>query len=196
MKGAFLKFYRFIVEGFRRLSVRERRLIFVFLGLFLGFILFFIIFHVSFVLSDLEESIQDVGRLIEEMEKNRESYLRKREVSGGIERMLERRAPPLRGYLEGLAHSAGLTIPESVEKPDVPKGRRYVEKSVKIKFRKVALEQLTNFMKRIKNAPFALAITEIYIRKRFNEPNSMDVEMTVSVYEKAKKKRRIRKVVH
>ncbi len=95
-----------------------------------------------------------------------------------------RPAPPLAGLLEQYASQFTLDIPESQDRPVVPHGKKYEERSTKIVFRRVGMFNLAKFMERIEQSGHPVRIEKLNIRKRGTEADSYDVEMTVSAYDR------------
>lgn len=86
------------------------------------------------------------------------------------------RAPALTSFVEEQARAAHVQVAESQDRPHTPAGRRFTERSVSIRLRAVGIDALADFMDRIENAEFPVAITAVRIRRRFGEPNRYDVD--------------------
>ena len=96
-----------------------------------------------------------------------------------------RPAPPLAAFLAGLASESGIEIPESQDRQAVPHGKKYTERSTKIALHKVGMLKLAKFMERIEQAGNPIKVSWLNIRKRGLEPDSYDVEMIVSAFDRA-----------
>jgi general secretion pathway protein M len=96
-----------------------------------------------------------------------------------------RPTPPLAGLLEQLATAHGIEIPESQDRPVVPHGgKRYEERSTKIELQKVGMKNLALFLEGIVTSGFPVRVSGIDIRKRATEPDSWDVSLIVSAYDR------------
>lgn len=86
------------------------------------------------------------------------------------------RAPALTSFVEEQARAAHVQVAESQDRPPTPAGRRFTERAVSIRLRAVGIDALADFMDRIENAEFPVAITSVRIRRRFGEANRYDVD--------------------
>lgn len=94
-------------------------------------------------------------------------------------------APPLAAFLSGLATEVGVEIPESQDRQAIPHGKRYTERTTKIALHKVGMLKLSKFMERIEQAGDPISISALNIRKRGPDPDSYDVDMTVSAFDRS-----------
>jgi hypothetical protein len=88
----------------------------------------------------------------------------------------------LAGFLSKAASASSLAIPESKPESPITHNKRYEERPTAISFRKVGLLELVKFMERVSGGSEPIGITKLNVRKRGAEPNSYDVQMTVSAY--------------
>lgn len=93
-------------------------------------------------------------------------------------------APPLATMIDSLARELTLDVPESQDRPVVPHGKRYDERAVRLQLRKVGLANLARFMEKIEAAGYPIVLSKLNIRKRISEPDSYDVELIVSAYDR------------
>lgn len=175
-----------IKERFANLTDRERVLVIAFASLFCVTIA-----AVSFALvkkktGNLESTIEENAAILTELKDNREELSEKIRLKEKEEARFENPVPPLLGLLEKLGGEAGIDIPESRDLPDETIGKKWIHKSVEIRLRKIGLDTLVHFMVKIKNEnrKYPLAVTKMNIKKRAGEPNSYDIQMTVSTYSK------------
>jgi general secretion pathway protein M len=175
-----------IKERFSNLTDRERILVIAFASVFCVTIA-----AVSFALvkkktGDLKSTIEENTAILAELKENREELSDKIRLKEQEEARFENPAPPLLGLLEKLGGEAGIDIPESRDLPDEIIGKKWTHKSVEIRLRKIGLDSLVHFMVKIKNEnrSYPLAVTKMNIKKRAGEPNSYDIQMTVSTYSK------------
>ena len=96
-----------------------------------------------------------------------------------------RKAPALAGFLEQTARQQKLDVTDSTPLPDVPHGKRYVEHGTDIHLKKTGMLSLSRFLEAIEKSGFPLAVSRLSIRKRSGEPDSYDVEVGVSAYDRA-----------
>ena len=98
--------------------------------------------------------------------------------------------PQLAADLEAAGKEAGVEIPETVDRPPSPAGKRYLEHSLDVKLRKVGLKELATFLSKVETNPRLIAITRLQIRHSFGEGDKLDVEATATAYERLKEERR------
>ena len=167
-----------------RLTARERTMLAALLGSVFGCgaaILILLIVDGMGTLADRnEQMLEALGAIAS----GRESYLEQKR-QGTSQRSRLAAAPALQGYLENAASGVGISIPESNERPATPRGKRHVEHAVDIKLRDVNLEQLTRFLHQIENGPYLVVTSQLGIRPRYGNRERMDVEVTVSTFERA-----------
>jgi general secretion pathway protein M len=94
-------------------------------------------------------------------------------------------APPLAGLLEKAARDNRLDVPESQDRPEVPHGKKYVERTTVIRLRKTSMLQLAKMLEQIEQQRLSLAISRLDVRRRGGERDSYDVELGVSAFDRA-----------
>jgi general secretion pathway protein M len=94
------------------------------------------------------------------------------------------RAPSLAGYLEQAARQQKLEITEATPQPDVPHGKRYVEHATNVHLKKTGMLPLARFLESLEKSSYPVAVTRLDLRKRSGEPDSYDVEVGVSAYDR------------
>jgi general secretion pathway protein M len=77
-----------------------------------------------------------------------------------------------------------LEVTDSVDRPEVPHGKRYVERSTVIHLKKSGMYPIAKFLESLEKSGLALAVTRLEIHKRSGEPDSYDVEVGVSAFDR------------
>jgi general secretion pathway protein M len=95
-----------------------------------------------------------------------------------------KKAPQLAGFLEQHASAQKLQVTDSVDRPDVPHGKRYVERNTVIHLKKSGMAPIAKFIEAIEKSGYPVAVSRLNIRKRAGEPDSYDVEIGVSAYDR------------
>jgi general secretion pathway protein M len=95
------------------------------------------------------------------------------------------KAPALAGFLEQSARSLKLEVTDSVDRPVVPHGKRYQERSTVIHLKKAGMANIARFLENIEKSGHAIAISRLNVRKRSAEQDSYDVEIGVSAYDRS-----------
>ena len=98
-----------------------------------------------------------------------------------------RKAPELAGYLEQMARKQKLEVTDSVDRPPLPIGKHYVERSTTIHLKKAGLYNISKFMESLEQPGTPTAVNRLNLRKRTGEQDSYDVELGVSAYDRIEK---------
>jgi len=85
--------------------------------------------------------------------------------------------------LESLARASAVTV-DSMEPRTSPASEDYRETKVQVILRGVTLAQMVNYLQRIESAPQLLSIKSLRIRTRADKPELLDVNFTVSSFER------------
>ena len=96
----------------------------------------------------------------------------------------ENKAPPLAGFLEQTASANKLQVSDSVDRPEVPHGKRYVERNTVIHLKKAGLLPIAMFLEAIEKSGHPVSVSRLNLRKRSGEPDSYDVEVGVSAFDR------------
>lgn len=95
-----------------------------------------------------------------------------------------KKAPQLAGFLEQSASAQKLQVTDSVDRPDVPHGKKYVERNTVIHLKKSGMAAIAKFLEAIEKSGYPVAVSRLNVRKRAGEPDSYDVEVGVSAYDR------------
>lgn len=178
-------------ERIQQLEPRERQLLGILLGVFAVLVLLALPAGITAVLASKRGTNEDLRSTIDAIQAGRGQVdLRKREKQQVVNRYASP-APPLAAFLEKLAQQAKVEIPESQDRASVPHGKSYEERSTKIVLRKVGMLSLVKLMEKIAQSGHPVSVNRLNIRKRGTEPDSYDVEMIVSAFDrKAEEKKK------
>jgi general secretion pathway protein M len=102
----------------------------------------------------------------------------------GIAQRYAKRAPSLAGFLEQSARTEKLEVTDSADRPDVPHGKRYVERNTIIHLKKSGMYSIAKFIEVLEKSGYPVSVTRLSIRKRSGEPDSYDVEIGVSAFDR------------
>jgi general secretion pathway protein M len=171
-------------ERLERLEDRERRLLGIavavaVLGAFLvPPVALFAVVH------SRRAEVEDIRAAARDIMDNQAVIERARFERDAMTERYARPAPALQAFLSMLASEAGVEIPESQDRQAVPRGKRFEERSTKVTLRKVGMLKLVNFLERIETSGYPVKITQLDLRKRSTEPDSYDVDMVVSAFDR------------
>lgn len=93
-------------------------------------------------------------------------------------------APPLASFIDESAKVNGISAAESQDRPEVPHGKRYTERVAVVKMHKVGMLALAKTLEKIEQSGYPVAITRLNLRPRSGEPDSYEVELGVSAYDR------------
>jgi hypothetical protein len=173
-------------DRFERLSQRERTMVGALGVTFVVMLTLIVGFLITDGLSSLEQRNAAMRQALRDMETQRDSYLKLRAKTAQLETRLGHGSVQLGTYLEQSAKEAGVEILENTDRPMAPAGKQWTERGVDLRLSRVRLEQLANFMKKIETGPNLVLVTGLNIRTRDDKHQDLDVEMSVSTYEKNK----------
>ena len=177
-----------IQERLQSLEPRERQLLTVLGGVFVVLLLALVPFGVSSVLGETREQNDLIREAIQRLHgESGKIAERKAEREAVLERYAKT-APALAGYLDSAASAAGVALPEIKDRAPTMHGKKYEERSTAISLKKVGLVGLVKFMERVSAGTYPISISALDIRKRGVEPDSYDVEMTVSAFHRIEPK--------
>lgn len=95
-----------------------------------------------------------------------------------------KKAPQLAGFLEQQASAQKLQVTDAVDRPDIPHGKKYVERHTVIHLKKSGMAAIAKFFEGIARSGHPVAISRLSIKKRSGEPDSFDVEVGVSAFDR------------
>jgi general secretion pathway protein M len=167
-----------------QLNFRERRNT-SFAIVALGVVLFFgIPIGIETLLIARRSEISDLRNAIDAVQGARTEVRERQYRRDQIAMRYAKKAPLLAGFLQQAAHAQNMEVTDSSDHPDVPIGKKYVERSTVIHLKKVGLLPLSKFMETIEKSGEPIAVTTFSIRKRTGEPDSYDVELGLSAYDR------------
>lgn len=171
-------------DKWERLSQRERALVGAMGVTFVVMVTLIVGFLISDGLATLEERNGAMRQALRDLDTQRESYLKMKAKSSLLETRLGQTPVQLSSYLEQAAKEAGIEIPESNERPPAPAGKRFVERAVDLRLAAVTLDQLTKFMHAVETGRNLVVVSGLKVRTRDDKHQQLDVEMSVSTYER------------
>jgi general secretion pathway protein M len=171
-------------ERLARLEPRERRLLGILGGLF-GFMAFLAIpIGIAATVHGQASENDSLREAVASIDEARMSVAKAQAARDAVTARYASPAPPLASFLSRVASEVQLEIPESQDRQAVPHGKRYSERSTKIVLRKVGMLKLIHLMEKIETSGHPMLMSSLNIRKRAIEPDSFDVDMVVSAYDR------------
>jgi general secretion pathway protein M len=173
-----------ILDRFRRLNPRERRMttllavvvgILVFIGLPAG---------LEAAVISRRTDVADLRAALDNVQEKRASLKERQSKKDSIASRYLKRAPALAGFIEELARAQKLEVTDSVDRPEVPHGKKFSERSTTIHMRKSGMLPIAKFLESVEGSGYPVTVSRLDIRKRAGEPDSYDVEVGISAYDR------------
>ena len=171
-------------ERLERLEPRERQMLNVMFGIFVVLVVVVAPIGLAAMAGARRGENEELREVVDAIESGRAAVRAADAQNAQVLARYKKPAPQLAAFLDGLARQSGIEIPESQDRAPVPHGKQYEERSTKILLRRVGMLSLARFMERIEKSPYPVVISRLNIRKRSTEPDSYDVEMIVSAYDR------------
>ncbi|MEO8799525.1 MAG: hypothetical protein ABI551_16655 [Polyangiaceae bacterium] len=150
-----------------------------------GVALFFAIpILVESILIARRAQITDLREAIESVQSSRASIRDRQARHDQVAMRYAKKVPLLAGFLQETARAQKLEVTDSTDRPDVPIGKKYIEKSTVVHLKKVGMYPLAKFMEAIEQSGSPVTISQLALRKRGGENDSYDVEISLSAFER------------
>ena len=175
-------------ERWERLSPRERTLLTALAATFVVMVTLILGFVVTDSISTIEGQNADARQALIDLETQREPYLRAKAKASAMELRMGKTPVQLQGFLEQVAKDAGVEIPESNDLTPQPAGKQFLERSVSIRLKQVTLDSLAKFLKGVEGGPNLVVVTALRVTTRDEKHENLEVEMTVTTYERVSEK--------
>ena len=180
-------------DKWERLSQRERTMVGAMGVTFVLMLTLIVGFLITDGLSSMEERNADMRQALRDLDTQRDSYLRLKAKTAQMETRLGTTPVQLQGYVEQAAKEAGVEISDSSDRPAVSAGKKFIERSVDLHLKPMTIDQLTKFMKAIETGRSLVVVTQLTVRTRDDKHQQLDVDMSVSTYERDTGKTAVKK---
>jgi general secretion pathway protein M len=171
-------------DWFDKLAPRERRMMSWLFAVVVMFVVFMAPVGVSLMVSSRRETNKALRDAIFSIKSARDEVRVRQAKRRAVMARYEIHAPPLAGFLEKAARDNKLDVPESQDRPEVPHGKKYVERTTVIRLRKTSMLQLAKTLEMIEQQHLPIAISRLNVRRRGGESDSYDVELGVSAFDR------------
>jgi general secretion pathway protein M len=173
-----------IRERIEVLDDRERRLLVVAVGVALLGVALLPPAMLFAVLHSRRSDVEAIREVVTAIEDDSAAIEHAKAERSALTERYARTAPPLQAFLAKLAADTDVQIPESQDRQAVPRGKRFEERSTKVTLRKVGMLALAKFLEKIETSGYPVKVTQINVRKRGTEPDSYDVDLVVSAFDR------------
>ncbi len=166
------------------LNPRERRLVLVMLAVFAVLAIVGIPVGFESLVHAREAYNEEVYSAIHAVQGARGQVRDRQAKKDAIVTRYAKHAPALAGFLEQTARQQKLEVTDSVDRPDVPHGKRYVERASVVHLKKAGMYAISRFLESVEKSGYPIDVSRLNIRKRTGEPDSYDVEVGISAYDR------------
>jgi general secretion pathway protein M len=167
-----------------KLNPRERRLAMILIGLVAFLILIAGPVGLQALVYSRQSDNEDLRAALNAVQGARGQVRERQARKDAIVHRYGKKAPALAGFLEQSARAQKLEVTDSVDRPEVPHGKRYVERNTVIHLKKAGMYPIAKFIEGLEKSGYPVAVTRLAVRKRSGEPDSYDVEIGVSAYDR------------
>jgi general secretion pathway protein M len=169
---------------FEKLEPREQRLLMGLLVIVAAGLFMLLPYGVYTMVSDRRDRNTEVRDLISKIQDARGTVAERKARYDAVVTRYAKPAPPLSGFIEEAARAHNITVPEAQDKPEVPHGKRYSERVTVVKRHKIGMLNLVKMLEKIEQSGYPVAITRLSIKPRSGEPDSYEVELGVSAFDR------------
>jgi general secretion pathway protein M len=167
-----------------RLSPREQRLLSI-LGVVAGvFLLLGLPLGLEGIVASRRAESAELKDAIAQLQTARAQIHERQAKRDALAARYGQKAPPLAGMLEKLARDKKLEISDSQDRPELPVGKQYVERTTVVHLKKAGMFSIAKFIEAIEQSGYPVVVSRLNVRKRGGEPDSFDVELGVSAYDR------------
>ncbi len=167
-----------------RLSPRDQRAATVGLLVIGGLLLFGLPLMLSLLAAGRKAEVVELHSALAQVQAARAKVRDRKAREESISARYAKRTPALAGFLEQSARAQKLEVSDSVDRAEVPHGKRYVERNTVIHFKKAGMRPLAKFIEGLEQGGHPVSVSRLNLRKRSGEPDSYDVEVGVSAYDR------------
>jgi general secretion pathway protein M len=175
-------------DWFDKLAPRERRMMGWLAVVLAVFVLFMAPVGISFMVSSRRDANKGLRDAIFSIKGAREEVRQRQAKRAAVLARYEPHAPVLAGFLEKAARDNKLDVVESQDRPEVPHGKKYVERNTVVRMRKASMLQLAKMLEQIEQQHIPIAISRLNVRRRGGENDSYDIELGVSAFDRTETK--------
>lgn len=142
------------------LTTRERRLLEAMLVVFVAIVIVLPLYVAISSISDIETENAEIMQVLEDIRRSEPRLLQQKADRRAIERLYNRKAPSLGGFLEERAQQSGVSGLGVTDQPKLDMGG-YSRRSVRVSLPVVELRPLIEMLADIENSSYPVSIEQI-----------------------------------
>lgn len=166
------------------LNPREQRVATIATFVLAGFVLLAIPLGLQALVASRRADNEELRAALTQVNNARAQIREREERKKSIAERYQKPAPQLAGFLEQNASAQKLQVTDTVDRPDIPHGKHYSERNTVIHLKKSGMLQISKFLEAIEKSNYPVSVSRLNIRKRSGEPDSYDVEVGVSAFDR------------
>jgi general secretion pathway protein M len=166
------------------LNPRERRLVTILGGVLAVLVVLVLPIGLETLVHSRQSDNDELYSALAAVQSGRGQVRERQARKDAIVQRYSKHAPPLAGFLEQAARQQKLEVTDSVDHPELPHTKRYVERSSVVHLKKTGMYSIAKFVESIEKSGYPVAVSRLNIRKRSGEPDSYDVEIGVSAFDR------------
>jgi len=171
-------------ERFEKLEPREQKLLLTLGGILGAFLFLLVPIGIISTVSGKRADNEEIRHLVSSIYDSRQAVADRRAKKDAILERYGKPAPQLAGFIEEATRTNGITAAESQDLPEQPHGKRYTERQTVVKMHKVGMLALAKTLEKIETSGHPVTIAKLTIKPRIGEPDSYEVELGVSAYDR------------
>lgn len=166
------------------LNAREQRALSVFLGVLAFFVLVGIPVGLSTMAASRRSENEELRHAIESIQSSRNQIKEQKVRRESIAQRYKNSVPGLAAFIDEVARREKIEVVDSQERPEVAIGKRYKEHTTAVHFKRVGMLKIAKFLEGVDGSGKPVTVSKLNVRKRAAEPDSYDVELWMSAYDR------------
>lgn len=166
------------------LNPREQRIATVAIVVLAAFVVLLVPVGLGALVRSRAAEVDELRSALEAVQGARAQVKERKAKKEGIAQRYAQKAPPLAGFLAQLAKAQKVEVTDSQDRQMVPIGKRYEERATTLHLKKSGLAPISTFLEAVAKSGNPVAVTRLNVRRRSGEPDSYDVEVGVSAYDR------------
>lgn len=183
----FERFSEISTKWFDGLSDRERKLLIFCALVIISLLLFLLLFFGSQKISSHRHEFKTNKDILEQINNLEGDYLKAKERGDRARLSVMHNSVSLFSLIQGITNKFGLVVKDlNEQKRSLPKSN-IVEVSVRVNLSKLSIDKVSALIEAIESSAYAplIKVTKLKITKRFDEPDLLDLLLTVSTWKTA-----------
>lgn len=172
-----------------KLSAREQKLVMILAGVVAVMLLLALPLGLEAMIASKRSENDDMRQSLAKIQDARGQIRERQSKRDAIALRYASKAPPLAGFIEQAARSMKLEVSDSVDRPELPIGKQYVERTTIVHLKKAGMLPIARLLETIERSGNPVVVSRLNIRKRSAEPDSYDVELGISAYDRTELKK-------